>query len=260
MSCPNQEEKTVEEYQPQSKRVKLQMKNIKIKAILSDAFTQDSALATVHIANIIDRREATNLMNKLPPLPTSLCHLKRIQHKQGVLRIIIAPASMNEEDSITRMKTTLLEGKDENYFKGLDLESLQMVQVPSSQPLTRSQYNDILTYWPCNFHPDKSVEKLLTEENCGFSQHEISTVEQNVNKILESSEENGNRPICLIHDANEVLICTSGLPKEQHALKHCVMMAIDAIARLQGGKPLPSAVTGASLEGAQVQEIGRAHV
>lgn len=254
MSCQKCENKTKEENetetvnQPPSKKSKLSQTSaaiISIKPILSEEYHREIPNVNCCIATISDRREAANLMKKLPPLPESLGHLKRIRNTQGLLQIIITPISSQGEHipaipAIETVKEALLKDKDVNFYKGLDLNSITLANVPSLPPFTRNQFTSTLTQWPCNFHPDKVVEKLLEEDNCGFDEKELNIVKQNVNTILSTSKIHEGKPICLVYDSdsemNEVLICTPGLPKEQHLLKHCVMVAIDEVARLQGGK------------------------
>ena len=213
--------------------------SITLRAVLSEAQTKDIPLTDVVTARIADRKEAANLAIKLPPLPTSLAHLKRIRAREGVLQIIVQAVSYSSEvgedgDGIGQIREYLLKESDKS--KGLDLDSLKVEKVASTAPFTRHQYNTVSTYWPCNFHPDKNLEKLLTED-CGFSPKELHQLEENVFKLFESSKAADSRPACLIFDPKdaEVLVCTAGLPREAHPIKHCAIVALDTLGQIQGG-------------------------
>jgi tRNA-specific adenosine deaminase 3 len=207
-----------------------------ITAVLSDEQTKEIPLRDVVIARIADRREAANLAIKLPPLPQSLAHLKRIRTRQGLLQIILGEPPEGHEDAVKVLRETLLQSLEQ--YKGLDLDSLRTSKVASCLPLTRRQYNAVSTYWPCNFHPDKHLEKLMSD-NCGFSSDEINECKANVKIILEASRIARQKPVCLIYDpscnSKERLVCTPGVPKELHPTKHAVIMALDGVAKVQGG-------------------------
>ncbi|CAG7786538.1 unnamed protein product [Allacma fusca] len=202
----------------------------------SDEQMKEIPLCDVIIARIADRREAANLAIKLPPLPPSLAHLKRIRTRQGLLQIILMEPPVGEEHPERVLRDTYAQNPDK--YKGLDLDSLRITKVASCLPLTRRQYNAVSTYWPCNFHPDKNLEKLMSD-NCGFSCEEINQCKSNVKIILESSQAAGGKPVCLIYDpscnSKEILICTAGVSKEMHPTKHSVIMALDGVAKIQGG-------------------------
>jgi len=153
-----------------------------------------------------------------------------------LLQIILMEPPVGEEHPERVLRDTYAQNPDK--YKGLDLDSLRITKVASCLPLTRRQYNAVSTYWPCNFHPDKNLEKLMSD-NCGFSCEEINQCKSNVKIILESSQAAGGKPVCLIYDpscnSKEILICTAGVSKEMHPTKHSVIMALDGVAKIQGG-------------------------
>jgi len=214
---------------------------ITINPILSGDICKDIPLVDVLVGTIIDKKETSNLLTQLPPMPKSIGHLKRVRSSNGSLDIIISLASMKSSNEIIQEIT---ESKAKDCFKGLDFLSIHVIQVPSIGPVTRQQFNSVNVLWPCNYHPDKTLEKLL-EPNAGFSSDEISSVLKNVNELLELSLGNENSPTCLIHDPefNEVLICTKGVPNEILPLRHAPIVALDAISKLQGGSSCIKSLT-----------------
>jgi len=263
MSCPNKSpvkypdsESVVSEHEhvnlsdtePKPKKLKLTNYNdttkLNIKCIMADRYIEDVSLVDVVVANIIDRREAGNLNNKFPRLPSTLTHLKRIRPWQDILQILICEfqSSSQDIDSEAVIADPLVKIKEEflkvGEYKGLDMGSFQITKVASTLPLTRRQNTAASALWPCNFHPNKNIESLLEDKNCGLKDEDMEEILKNMNQLLKTNEETG-RPSCLIYDpamgAKEVLICTTGLPQEIHPLKHAAIRAIDAIAQLHGG-------------------------
>ena len=212
--------------------------NISVSAILSEDNLREIPLTDVLVGRITDRREAGNLSTKLPNLPKTLTHLKRIRTRQGFLQIIIGYPPQDTENPTLSASEAMIKEKGRDFYKGLDLSSLRLMQVASIPPLTRRQYNTVSTYWPCNFHPDRIIEKLL-EDNAGFTSEEMSVIRGNVERVMEKSEQSQGVPSCLIYDpsetSKEVLICTTGLPRNLVPLRHAVMVAVDGIGKLQGG-------------------------
>jgi len=192
------------------------------------------------VANIADRREASNLANHLPKLSQNLIHLKRIRNSQGVLQILICPPCDDPDDPLKNVKENLLEavGNSKDNYKGLDFNTLRTAKIPSKPPLTRLQFNTLNAYWPCNFHPDKNIEDLLTQD-CGISVEEKREVISNFKYLFSIREMYDNRPSCLIYDpadgAKEIVSVSPGAFKEKHPLQHAAMAAIDGVARLQSG-------------------------
>jgi tRNA-specific adenosine deaminase 3 len=212
--------------------------NISVRTVLAEENLREIPLTDVVVGRIADRREAGNLGTKLPPLPKGLGHLKRIRTRQGFLQILIGYPPQDSENPTKSAAEELIREKGKEHFKGLDLASFRLMQVASIPPLSRRQYNTVSTYWPCNFHPDRIIEKLL-EENAGFTSEEMSVIRGNVERVMERSEQNSGVPSCLVYDpsdtSKEVLICTTGLPPQLRPLRHAVMVGVDGIAKLQGG-------------------------
>jgi tRNA-specific adenosine deaminase 3 len=220
MSCPNSEsgvKLTAESEEPDAKKLKLELE-LTIEAILPDRYTEELKLTKVLVGFISDPKEAGNLTRNLPKL--SLNHLKRIKNTAGVLQIILCELEDNIED--------LTQVKEQFKFKGLG--SVAIAQVPSTVPLTIKQSKTASEFWPVNFHPNNSIEKLF-QHNCGFSEGELVEIMKNV-QLIKTDD-----PTCVIYDPviKEVLVVATGLEKQYHPLKHAAIRAIDAIAELHRG-------------------------
>lgn len=160
--------------------------------------------------------------------------------RKGRLEVIIAPSPTKNQDDIedqgpdpiSTMKAILLTNPDS--CTGLDLNFLRLSPVASIMPLTRRQYDAVFTYWPCNFHPDKPLEQLLSE-NAGFSWTELDEVYANMHQVLQYSRTNNDSQICLVCDpsSKETLVVTRG--QLGHPLKHATIVAVEQVGLIQGG-------------------------
>jgi len=203
-----------------SKRPRLM--TISLNAIVNDELRMEVPLIPVTTGTITEKKKAGKLMQLLPPMPPSLSHLKRIRcNEQGELEIIIAEKKGEDEPCKCE-------------FPGLESSSLKTSLVAGKPPITRDQFHHAGKFWPCNFHPDSSLEKLLTPY-CGFNEEEISVIQRNVNQVLETEKQ-----CCLIYDphedSKEVLVCTLGYDRDIHPLKHAVMVAVEEMGKLQLGE------------------------
>ncbi|XP_021951872.1 uncharacterized protein LOC110848847 [Folsomia candida] len=221
---------------PASKKPKLSLAKLKnkitIEAIISDTFITDIPLRNVISCVIGDRKQAAKLVNSLPPLPQNLLHLKRIRTRGGRLEIIVCPPPDTTEqeinDPISAVRE-MLQLQNPDSWRGLDLSLLHLSPVASSLPLCRKQYDAVFTYWPCNFHPDRPIEEIMSE-NAGFSGVEIEEIYNIVTtQVMEHSRRHENRQVCLVYDPSgdkEILVCTLG-QGGPNPLNHAVMVAVE---------------------------------
>jgi tRNA-specific adenosine deaminase 3 len=216
------------------------MKKYKVTCIMDDKYTREIPFSWLITGRIADRKEAARLTNKLPPMPPELLHLKRIRSRGGMLEIIVSDQFIDSsvvDDAVRQFKCYL--EADPEQSKGLDMDSIKATKVACIPPITRRQYDSVTTFWPCNFHPDRQIEQLLSE-NSGFSDKDKAEVFWNVDQVLAKSQESCGRPACLVYDASddskEMLVCTSGDPPEVHPINHAVMVAVSAIGKLHGAK------------------------
>ena len=211
-------------------------------------------------AQIIDKKATSALVKRLSEIIPIFNHLKRVKSSEGRLNILIDSADQTTSDCVKKLKE-----------KGLDLECLNpcenwiIVDVPKSQPSSRAQYDAAVRQWPCSFHEDPSLERLLTrnyfttedlerkarhmELSWAVSQHSedvawscdeknlLSGFQLKMDVSTQSSGAcTGSSGAVIVDSAtNSIKAVASVKSIEKHPLKHTVMVAIDLVARSQGG-------------------------
>nr|CAG4642768.1 EOG090X0CJ3 [Evadne anonyx] len=161
------------------------------------------------------------------------------------------------------MNSLKLQGLD---FDGLDsFDNWQETQVPKTAPISRNQYNASTKEWPCSFHEDKTIEKLIGRK--WFSNEQLEAQLRffnlcsnisfhpedflwNSNQNIELSERLFDSPeeievstsacigpigVVIIDSLDNKVIAAAALNKSCYPLRHSVMAAIDLVAQTQGG-------------------------
>ena len=223
----------------------------------------DLPVVKVWAANIIDKRATQSLVKGLSEIQPILHHLKRVKSQRGQLKIIISIVT----GSAMECKQTLI-------AQGLKLDGLEScdnweeVEVVKSLPLTRAQYNAATKQWPCNFHEDKNIEMLLA--GSWFNSQELETKFRWMQLCLDISilpdemftwhrergdllpdklcHENhhvpcssacmGSMGVVVVDPSGQFVVAAASVRKALHPLHHAVMVAMDLVARTQGGGAL----------------------
>lgn len=221
-------------YKRSAQQTDVELCAIHPEPVLNDVFYKPVELEDVIVSTVTDKKEISQVVKvlcKVFPLK-DLLHLKRVRSQQGGnIQVIVA-----EKSDAHFMETTWAQLCEGNKFWQC-LSKPYTVKVPMSPPLTRSQYGDAVQYWPCNFHPDKKISKLL--DGTYFSEQEIQKIQKNMNEAIKSSKESETQPMigCVVIDPiRDMVICrASDCRLGGHPLQHAVMMAIDQVATVQGG-------------------------
>ncbi|XP_060071961.1 probable inactive tRNA-specific adenosine deaminase-like protein 3 [Ylistrum balloti] len=213
-------------------------------AVLDDIYYRPVSLVDVFVCNITDKKKATKLIQSLKkefPLP-DLCHLKRIRAVKGAqgqgqdspLQVILCDGSCD----IDKVSVTISESQDYST-----LTKPFKVKVPAKMPLTRQQYEESILYWPVNFHEDKSITKALT--NQVFNSEEIDRINSHMEEAIVMAKiaaESKQLPLgAVVVDPVQNIVIAKGydLRHGSHPLQHAAMVAIDLVARSQGGGMWP---------------------
>ncbi|CAG2199427.1 ADAT3 [Mytilus edulis] len=163
-----------------------------------------------------------------------LTHLKRVRsntNQADELQIIVA--ENYEEDFLTKTWSDLCE-KNPVYCH---VSKPYMVKVPKLPPLTRQQYNNAVQYWPCSFHEDKRITRLLNRSF--FNAEEVKCIHKNMEEaisVAKSSVYKLHIGAVIVDPKSDTIIAKScDLRQGKHPLQHAVMVAIDQVATVQGG-------------------------
>lgn len=149
------------------KRPKLSIPAAGLYPVLSDQLVQNTPLTEVYIAKITNVKAISKIipeLNTILPLP-ELAHLKRVKGQE----IILCPVKNND---IPAIKTKL----ENRKFDVSLLNNISKASVAELPPLIKSHHVVVHKLWPCNFHPDKYLEKLCT--NNLFTSQEIDIHEK----------------------------------------------------------------------------------
>ena len=206
-----------------------------IKTILSEDYTREIELTRVHVADILDKKMTSVLVKTLTntcPL-SSLQHLKRVKagrDKSKHLQIVLC--SVDDEAFCLDTFCSMAQIPNES------IANIRTVEVPKHAPKTRKQYETATQIWPVSFHEDKYISKLVagtlfsTEDRS-----EISNYLQAAFTMAKLGKNKGNHSVgCVVVDPSQnVIIAKSHDLSSINKLQTSVMVAIDLVARSQGG-------------------------
>ena len=201
-----------------------------MEPVLAREYTRAVELEDVYVCKIEDKKATSRLVKELStnyPL-TQLLHLKRVRNVQngGYLEIIVCTV----EDA---------KGKLEDIGKIEALGPPEVKPVPHNAPLTRKQLNESAKYWPCNFHEDKYIAKLVNDEL--FSAKEREAINERMLIAIGLASEapaKGELPIgaIVVDPSNGSVIAKSHDHRHGgNPLQHAAMVCIDRVGCTQGG-------------------------
>ena len=207
------------------------LKNWQLKPIVDDELTsQNVEVTAVYVDNISEPKNTSRLiqdLNSVCPMP-SLQHLKRVS-KSGV--ILNFTSDVSPEMCIQNLKERGLN------VTGLSCEPKEML-VPAVAPKTRRQFEEATKSWPCNFHEDKYLEKMLG--GLMFSDGEKLEQQYYMSRCLEAAKHSVSTGgvgvgALVVDPENKKIIAIGYDDRGHHSLQHAVMVAIDLVAKFQGG-------------------------
>nr|CAI5830863.1 unnamed protein product [Callosobruchus analis] len=128
--------------------------------------------------------------------------------------------------------------------KNFDISTLESdigtAKVAKIAPKTKKQYEKVTKLWPCNFHPNKYLEKLVT--NTMFSQKELNlhmkfmrlAIDVAKFSLVKSTQEHQIGVVIVDPKIKSVVaVGYSCIPKGP--TRHAVMVAVDNVAKTQKG-------------------------
>ncbi|XP_077285462.1 putative inactive tRNA-specific adenosine deaminase-like protein 3 [Arctopsyche grandis] len=232
---------------------KIQVSNENLMAVLNDELISECQKVDVYIGRIVNKTDISYIVKSLNekfPVP-ELRHIKRVKDSEIVITSI---------DACQDVKMKLEKEKLLSYF---DLnKDFQIISVVAKEPIMRWQYDIAKKTWPCNFHPNKDLEKMYRKEY--FSLEEVvrhrkyMAVAYDVGIIVENVSKEGNITVTdqidektrhtetlkglekvrgvVVVDPNTDSIVSVGYDfRSVHPCQHPVMVAIDNVAKTQNG-------------------------
>ncbi|XP_063427462.1 probable inactive tRNA-specific adenosine deaminase-like protein 3 isoform X2 [Mytilus trossulus] len=206
------------------------------EAVLDDVYYRSLELVDIFVCTIKDKKKTSEIVKNIcKHLPLDkLSHLKRVRsntNQANELQIIVA--ENYKEDFLTNTWLDLCE----NNPVYCHVSKPYMVKVPKLPPLTRQQYNNAVQYWPCSFHEDKRITRLLNRSF--FSAEEVRHIYKNMEEaisVAKSSLYKVHIGAVIVDPKSDTIIAKScDLRQGKHPLQHAVMVEIDQVATVQGG-------------------------
>lgn len=210
-----------------SKRAKLD-EPPRLQPILPDDLLADTPLIKVYVDRIKDPKTTSKLvlsLNSCLPIE-KLTHLKRVKSNE----VLLLP--VEEVDHVHELLKA----------KGVDTDLLcnevRIVEVAGIPPKTKKQHIKVGEFWPCNFHPDQQVEKLVNNTlfNCNeLKEHEtyMKLAIGVAKKAKELELTISSKGVVIVDPKVRSVVAFGYSEAHKNPCRHHVMVAIDNVAQTQ---------------------------
>lgn len=203
----------------------------KPRPILAEELTKQPDLEKSFVGVLKDKKGISKAIAGLGPILPSPQHLKRCSG----LRIYLAPVK-TVNGNAEELKKFL---SDKGFDLSLLEDELEVVEVVSTPPRTKTQTAYASEFWPVNFHPDLNLEALISGSL--FDEDQLASLEScmrlaiavSEGSAIGSSECNGSAVIVNPDDGTILSIAASR--QDKHPMWHASMLAVDLVAKAQGG-------------------------
>lgn len=213
-----------------------------LKAVLSDDYYNSIPLTKVYAGFVKDQKmlsQTITALNRNVPLK-ELQHLKRV-HKSCILLCPVMNLNATAQESIQEfIENHVPELRDAfDYFKD--------IEVPLHMPKTKKQQSECLKKWACNFHPDKYIERLISDKF--FKTDELEIHRQYMGMVFEIgrwyiTKRGTDVNDLFFSDINIAVVVDPSIQsvvavafdnRQDHPIQHATMVAIDNVAKTQNG-------------------------
>ncbi|XP_041988474.1 probable inactive tRNA-specific adenosine deaminase-like protein 3 [Aricia agestis] len=206
-----------------------------LKAVLADDIYKTIPSVNVFVGCLKDVKDISKtilVLNEKLPLK-DLQHLKRAKRQHIILckTELVQPLSILEFINIHAEELATV------------FEDFQQVEVPSLPPKVKKQYQDANTLWPCNFHPNLYLEKLVNNEL--FSSDQIKQHKKYMQIVFELAkwhkdkeslnDDMINNAALVVEPVSQTVVAIAFDNRRDHPVQHSVMLAVDNVAKTQGG-------------------------
>ncbi|KAI4468707.1 cytosine deaminase family member [Holotrichia oblita] len=200
-------------------------------AVLPDDLCEDTPLVEVYVDDISDRKnisKAVVAINSTFPVQ-ELLHLKRVRNG----KVLLFPKSICELSEVHQF--LMKKGFDTSLLAN----NIQIVRVAKLPPKIKSQYEKVNKLWPCNFHSNKYLERLVT--NSLFDENEMELHRKCMEIAIDVAKHAGNKYNskkvgAVVFDPKLKSVVAIGYDlTNRNPCKHAAMVAIDNVAVTQNG-------------------------
>ncbi|KZC07124.1 tRNA-specific adenosine deaminase-like protein 3 [Dufourea novaeangliae] len=215
------------------------------KPILSSEFTNDPPLEDIYVGLLRQKKDISTAIQTISSILPGLSHLKRCSSN----KLLLAPLksldllakseeSSSEERTLTQdeLKAVL---KNREFDLTLLEDDFQIIKIPSIPAKTKAQAALASKIWPLNFHPDPNIERLI--DGSIFTEHQLEQIERYMKVAVEAARleaigtKNCNGSAVIVDPEDGRILAISASRINQHPMWHAAMLAVDLVAKLQGG-------------------------
>ncbi|XP_017893345.1 probable inactive tRNA-specific adenosine deaminase-like protein 3 [Ceratina calcarata] len=211
------------------------------RPILGSDLTDDPPLEDVYVGLLKQKKDTSTAIKSISSILPGFHHLKRCSSN----KLLLAPLNMTnlvEESSKERTLTsdnlkTIL--KERGFNLSLLEDDFQILSVPARAARTKVQAARASKIWPLNFHPDPNIECLV--DGSIFTEHQLDLIEGYMNVAIETArleavgDSNCNGSALIVDPEDGRILAVAASKIDQHPMWHAAMLAVDLVARLQGG-------------------------
>lgn len=192
-------------------------------AVLEDEYCRTHVpLVEVYVARVRHKSDIGTTLHTLRtvlPMADSLAHLKRVRGNE----IVLAPANGHSRDHCIQLVNSQLPGLQ---------PTVATCQVPAEAPKTRAQHLDACAYWPCNFHPENGIERLLAGEF--FDAEELLAQRRHMKLAVEVARQKRSLAGAVIIDPRtNSVVATAADQRHLNPSHHVVMLCLEKVAEVQ---------------------------
>ncbi|CAK9819494.1 Probable inactive tRNA-specific adenosine deaminase-like protein 3 [Anthophora quadrimaculata] len=212
------------------------------RPILSTEFTDDPTLEDVYVGLVKQKKDISSAIQSISTILPGFHHLKRCSSN----RLLLTPVNTRElskDDSSVECALTEDRLKEVLNERGFNLSLLeddfQILKVPSRAARTKAQAARASKIWPLNFHPDPSIERLI--DGSVFTEHQLDMIGRYMSIAVEATRlgavgnSNCNGSAVIVDPEDGRILAVAASKIDQHPMWHAAMVAVDLVAKLQGG-------------------------
>ncbi|CAL7950690.1 unnamed protein product [Xylocopa violacea] len=214
------------------------------RPILSPDFVDDLPLEDVYVGLLKQKKDTSIAIQSISAILPGFHHLKRCSSN----KLLLAPVNtsgLSKETQTLSKECTLSQDELKTLLKerGFNLSLLEddfhVLKVPARAARTKVQAARASKIWPLNFHPDPNVECLV--DGSVFTEHQLDLIEGHMRIALEAArleavgDSNCNGSAVIVDPEDGRILAVAASKIDQHPMWHAAMLAVDLVAKLQGG-------------------------
>lgn len=212
------------------------------RPILGSEFTEALPLQEVYVGILKQRKDASSAIQSISAVLPGFAHLKRCSNG----KLLLAPLRSGELSRANGKEDVTLgedELKNQLEERGFDLslfqDKFQVTKVPARAPRTKLQAGEASKIWPVNFHPDRTIERLIDgsifDDDCLHAIERIMSLVIGAARLEAVGDVRCTGAAAVVDPEDGRILAVSAARIDRHPMWHAAMLAVDLVARLHGG-------------------------